>query len=574
MVVWCNMKRSISRYILFFPGSLLALLIALLPATSLAMITPVSDSIHDRVAAIQDGDRVHIQGTTLVSAIVLPALYARRDYAPVWSNPVSVQQLIAAIETIDTEGLDPADYNLATLRLLLERNAETGPANPEHRAELDLLLTDSLIRLGYHLSFGKVDPEALDSNWNMTRYVEDFDALLALGDSIENGQVDKLLQSLKPQSIKYDRLKTALARYRLYQQLGGWEPVPEGPSLKTGMVDDRVPVLRARLIATGDLSTHDMYFPTFDDALAAGVARFQRRHGLEDDGVVGARTLRELNVPVEARIEQIRANLERARWVMHDLPDTFIMVDIAGFNVRLYRNREVLWETRAVVGQPYRMSPIFRSTLTYLDINPTWTVPPVVLKEDLLPELRKDPHYLEQKDMQVIDYHGNPVDADSIEWSHYTAENFPWLIRQQAGPKNALGRIKFMFPNPHSVYLHDTPSKSLFNKPERAFSSGCIRIEHPLELAELLLQANPGWDRDRLVKAVDSLDTRSISLAEPVTIILMYWTVAVDEDGTVSFNRDIYQRDPQIIQGLDEPFRFRDSEIIRTHGEMAARLQN
>jgi murein L,D-transpeptidase YcbB/YkuD len=564
------MNNNNLRYIFSFPASLLALLALLVPVISVATGNPVSDSIHSRVAAIQNGQRVHIHDTTLASTIVLPALYARRDYTPVWSNPVSVRQLIGAIENIVTEGLNPADYNLATLSLLLEQNSKTGLTNPKRSADLDLLLTDSLIRLGYHLAFGKVDPEVLDSNWNMTRYIEDLDALLTLGDSIESGQVDELLQSLKPQSIKYERLKTALASYRHYQQLGGWEPVPQGGSLKPGMVDSRVPALRARLIATGDLSTRDMYFTTYDDALARGVERFQRRHGLEADGMVGPKTLLELNVPVEARIDQIRANLERTRWVMHDLPDTFIMVDIAGFNVRLFRDREIIWETRAVVGQPYRMSPIFRSTLTYLDLNPTWTVPPVVLKEDLLPELRKDPTYLEQKDMQVIDYQGDPVEIESIEWTRYSADNFPWLIRQQPGPKNALGRIKFMFPNPHSVYLHDTPSKSLFNEPERAFSSGCIRIEHPFELAELLLEGNVGWDRGSLIQAVDSLDTRSISLAEPITIILMYWTVAVDENGAVSFNRDIYQRDPPIIQGLGKPFRFRDREIIRTHGEMAA----
>jgi murein L,D-transpeptidase YcbB/YkuD len=564
------MNNNNLRYIFSFPASLLALLALLVPVISVATGNPVSDSIHSRVAAIQNGQRVHIHDTTLASTIVLPALYARRDYTPVWSNPVSVRQLIGAIENIVTEGLNPADYNLATLSLLLEQNSKTGLTNPKRSADLDLLLTDSLIRLGYHLAFGKVDPEVLDSNWNMTRYIEDLDALLTLGDSIESGQVDELLQSLKPQSIKYERLKTALASYRHYQQLGGWEPVPQGGSLKPGMVDSRVPALRARLIATGDLSTRDMYFTTYDDALARGVERFQRRHGLEADGMVGPKTLLELNVPVEARIDQIRANLERTRWVMHDLPDTFIMVDIAGFNVRLFRDREIIWETRAVVGQPYRMSPIFRSTLTHLDLNPTWTVPPVVLKEDLLPELRKDPTYLEQKDMQVIDYQGDPVEIESIEWTRYSADNFPWLIRQQPGPKNALGRIKFMFPNPHSVYLHDTPSKSLFNEPERAFSSGCIRIEHPFELAELLLEGNVGWDRGSLIQAVDSLDTRSISLAEPITIILMYWTVAVDENGAVSFNRDIYQRDPPIIQGLGKPFRFRDREIIRTHGEMAA----
>ncbi len=391
MVARCKMNSSNPRSIFSFPASLLMLLALIMSVASSAASTPVSNFIQARVSAIQSGQSVHIQDTILASAIVLPALYARRHYAPVWSNPVSVRQLIRAIEAIDAEGLSPADYNLDTLKLLLEQHMEPALANPEHSADLDLLLTDSLIRLGYHLSFGKVDPEALDSNWNMTRYIDDLDALLALSGPIENGQLNKLLQSLKPQSIKYENLKTALGQYRLYQQLGGWEPVAQGPSLKPGMVDARVPVLRARLVATGDLTMQDLYFTTYDDMLAAGVARFQRRHGLADDGVAGPRTLRELNVPVEARINQIRANLERTRWVMRDLPDTFIMVDIAGFDVRLFRNREAIWETRAVVGQPYRMSPIFRSTLTYLELNPTWTIPPIVLKEDVLPELRKDP---------------------------------------------------------------------------------------------------------------------------------------------------------------------------------------
>lgn len=552
-------------------GRLLPSLVALLLLSGPALPdSQVSDTIYARVADILGGIDVSIDQTPIASAIVLPALYAKRDYAPVWSNPASVQQMISAIEHVDQDGLDPADYNLATLKLLLERNNETGDANPVRTANLDLLLTDSLIRLGYHLSFGKVDPEELDSNWNMTRYLEDLDTLLQQDNAIEHGRVNELLQSLLPQSPIYQRLKQALASYRRYQQLGGWQAVPDGPALKTGMSDERVLALRARLIATHDLATQDMLLPTYDDAVEAGVKHFQRRHGLEVDGIAGQKTLAELNVPVEARIAQIRANLERARWMLRDLPDTYIMVDIAGFNVRLFRNGEVAWETRAVVGKPYRMSPVFRSTLTYLDINPTWTVPPTVLNEDLLPELRKNPNHLAEKDMQVIDYQGNPVDARNIDWHRYTGHSFPWLIRQKPGPKNALGRIKFMFPNGHSVYLHDTPSKSLFAKPERALSSGCIRIEHPYELAELLLQGNAGWNHGRLVQAIDSLQTRTVSLEKPVTILLMYWTVSVDDDGTILFSRDIYARDPPIIRGLGEPFRFRKRDIIRPPLEMTA----
>lgn len=554
------------------PGRLLSLLLALLlmPAPALPD-DRISDTLHARITDIRDGRVVAIDQTTFTPDTVLPALYAQRDYAPVWSNPASVQQLISAIEHIDADGLDPADYNLATLKLLLERNNETGDTNPERTANLDLLLTDSLIRLGYHLAFGKVDPATLDSNWDMARHREDFDALLQQSNAIEQGRIDALLQSLRPQSSIYHRLQGALATYRRYAQLGGWQALADGPALQSGMTDARVPALRARLAATDDLASDDLDLPLFDAALEAGVRQFQHRHGLESDGVVGQKTLAELNVPVEARIAQIRANLERARWMLHDLPDTYVMADIAGFTVRLYRDDRVAWETRAVVGKQQRMSPLFRSTLTYLDLNPTWTVPPTVLEEDLLPELRRNPQHLAEKGMQVIDYQGNPVDADSIDWRRYTGHSFPWLIRQQPGPKNALGRIKFMFPNRHSVYLHDTPSKALFARAERAFSSGCIRIENPYELAELLLKGN-GWDRGRLMHAVDSLQTRSVTLQQPVAILLTYWTAAVNDDGTILFNRDIYARDPPVIRGLAEPFRFRERELVRPAREMTASL--
>jgi murein L,D-transpeptidase YcbB/YkuD len=258
--------------------------------------------------------------------------------------------------------------------------------------------------------------------------------------------------------------------------------------------------------------------------------------------------------------------------MLRDLPDQWIMADIAGFSVRLYRDDALAWETRAVVGQQDRMSPVLRSTLTYLDLNPTWTVPPTVLDEDLLPELRRNPARLAEKNMQVIDYAGNPVDAGTIDWQHYSGRTFPWLIRQRPGPQNALGRIKFMFPNPYAVYLHDTPGKALFRRTERAFSSGCIRVEHPYELAEQLLAGTPGWDRDRLRRAIDSLQTRSISLTEPVTILLSYWTAFVDEDGTVRFSRDIYGRDLPLIRALAEPFRFRERELLRAPPEMTAAL--
>jgi murein L,D-transpeptidase YcbB/YkuD len=564
-----NVTSPVARPIII--SGLLAASLMLVCATALADRT-LRETIQSRVTSIGAGETVTIGDSVLASRTLLPAFYAQRGYTPAWANPDSVSQLLAAIEVIDADGLVAADYHLDTLRQLHQRMGNTQAFNPELLADFDLLLTDSLIRLGYHLSFGKVDPEALDSNWNMFRYIDDLDELLLLGKAIDSGNVAQLIEQLRPQSGQYEQLRKALSKYRTYALLGGWRPVPPGPMLKTGTTGERVLALRARLVATGDLSTQDMFLPTFDDAVATGVQRFQRRHGLVDDGRVGRKTLSELNIPVEARIDQIRANLERARWVLHDLPDTYIMVDIAGFSARFYRDNEVIWESRAQVGRPARESPVFRSTLTYLDINPTWTVPPTILDEDLLPELRADPGYLASRDMKVIDYDGNRIDPEKIDWHRYSGRSFPWLIRQQPGPKNALGRIKFMFPNRHSVYLHDTPSKSLFEKPERAFSSGCIRIEKPYDLAELLLAGNRGWNHGRLIETINTQQTQTVNLAEPVTIIMLYWTVNVDDDGTVRFSRDIYERDKAIISGLNDTFSFRARDIIRSTPERTALL--
>jgi murein L,D-transpeptidase YcbB/YkuD len=524
----------------------------------------VQQLLIDRVTRIEAGETVSIADSEIASRILLPAVYRAHEYAPLWHNPHSVEQLLAAIRTSELDGLDPSDYNLHTLERLLQQRRDSAADN-KLACELDLLLTDSLVRLGYHLNFGKVDPEALDSDWNMTRYIEDMDTLVQQTDAIETGNIDLLLQSLRPQVPAYARLMAALAQYRELQARGGWAAVAPGETLKPGMSGERVAALRERLLVTTDMQPGTGDPASFDAALETGVRAFQQRHGLEDDGIVGKTTLAALNVPVEQRIDQIRANLERARWVLHDLPETYILVDIAGFRVTYTRDGEIVWETRAQVGQPFRKTPVFRARMTYLEVNPTWTVPPTILKEDVLPAIKRDPGYLAQKNMQIIDYNGNPVDTASLEWQRYTGRNFPYLIRQGPGPENALGRIKFMFPNKHLVYLHDTPSKSLFGKVTRAFSSGCIRIEHPYELAGLLLEGDPDWNLEKVLAAVDSLKTRTISLHQPVSVILLYWTAGFTPDGRVAFKQDIYERDPAIVRGLNADFRFRSSAVIRDH---------
>jgi murein L,D-transpeptidase YcbB/YkuD len=330
--------------------------------------------------------------------------------------------------------------------------------------------------------------------------------------------------------------------------------VSGGPVLEVGSSGLRVVELRARLRVTGDLTDPDPLRPEYyDDRLEACVKHFQMRHGIEADGKVGPRTLEELNVPVETRIDQLRASLERMRWVFRDLPERYLIVDIAGFHAYLMESDREIWETRVQVGKPYHATPVFKDQIRYLEFNPTWTIPPGILRRSTLPEIRRDPNYLRDNSMTVLTAGGKVVDPATIDWAATASGAFPYMIRQEPGPHNALGLVKFMFPNTYMVYLHDTPSKGLFARSERAFSSGCIRTENPFELAELML-ADQGWDRARIDQVLASKKTTRVNLRDPVTVMLLYWTAEADADGTVYFRRDLYDRDGPIIDGLKKPF--------------------
>jgi murein L,D-transpeptidase YcbB/YkuD len=317
----------------------------------------------------------------------------------------------------------------------------------------------------------------------------------------------------------------------------------------------RVVALRQRLAAEGFLSPASNQGELFDAEVEAAVKQFQDHHYLTADGVVGRGTLAALNVPIESRIDQLRVNLERGRWVLHDLESRFIIVDIAGFEAFYYNNDEDVWTTRVQVGKPYRATPVFRDQITYLDFNPTWTIPPTILAKDILPKVKRDVSYLSERNIKVLDRNGTVIDPHTLDWSKYSGRNFPYILRQDPGPNNALGRVKFMFPNPHFVYLHDTPSKSLFNRTGRAFSSGCIRVEKPVELAEILLNDPKRWNQEKIRREFETAKTRSVRLKEPVPILLFYWTARPDDNGHVRFKQDIYGRDTAVLRALNDDFK-------------------
>jgi murein L,D-transpeptidase YcbB/YkuD len=286
----------------------------------------------------------------------------------------------------------------------------------------------------------------------------------------------------------------------------------------------------------------------YDEYLVAAVKQFQRDQYLEDDGAIGPATRAALNVSAQSRVDQIRVNLDRARWLLHNIPQELLLVDVAGFKITYFKAGEPVWKSRVQVGMSYRTTPIFKSEVNYITLNPTWTVPPTILRKDILPKLRKDLSYLREHKIRVLDANGQQLDPATVDW------NRPGnvILRQDAGADAALGKAVIRFPNPYSVYLHDTPHQKLFSKSQRAFSSGCIRVERALELVELLLAQTPDWDAAAINKALATGKTRNVTLTKRVPIMLAYWTVDAVSDSKVAFKPDIYARDAAVLAGLNQ----------------------
>jgi L,D-transpeptidase YcbB len=521
---------------------------------------PVAEFIRERLEAglamgapRAAGDRIHSMET-------LPAFYVERDFEPAWlrgPRPTpAAQELIRAVRDAERDGLDPRHYHLGAIDSLIPRLGGDGDDELRRRVDVDLLLTDAFLILGSHLHLGRVNPETRDPEWRANRRGADLGSVLK--DALESGEVARALDDLRPREDTYHGLRDALVHYRRLAAEGGWAAVPSGPILEPGDAGPRVVALRARLAATGDLPASamaggDLEDELFDEVLATAVRRFQRRMGLEPDGRVGPASLRAMNVPVQDRIAQLEVNLERWRWMPQELGERYFLVNIPAFSVELWEEGEKLRELRAIVGRAYRATPVFSSTMTYLVLAPHWHVPPGIAQNDQLPRIRENPGYIASQRMVLLDQGTNRVvDPHGIDWTGMTGAEFNrrFRLRQDPGPNNALGAVKFIFPNRHNVYLHDTPGRELFDRAARDFSSGCIRVEGALELAAHLLRHDPSWTPERIREVVQGGRERYVNLPVHYRVHLQYWTAWLDEEGRVNFRNDIYDRDPRVREAL------------------------
>ena len=492
----------------------------------------------------------------IASINLLLQIYEQRNFLPTWNDQQQVGELVKAIKATAADGLGPSDYHLKQVESTYAALLAGEQVSPQERAVQDLVLTDSLVRLGYHQLFGKVNPYTLDPNWNFRRELNDIDPAVAIQKAIDSPSLTDYLSTFFQRGWFYRNMRTALADYRQIATNGGWPVIPDGPTLKPGNSDRRLPVLARRLRISGDLAPQDAVDvpKIYNERLQQAVRYFQDRHGLDTDAVIGPATLRALNVPVEKRVEQLEINIERARWVFDDIEDDFVLVNIAGFRAYVLRNREVVWQTKVQVGKTYHQSPVFRDEIKYVVLNPTWTVPYSIASKEILPKIKSDPNYFATRDFDLKDKNGRLANPAIVDWNTVTERNFPFWLVQRPGPNNALGRVKIMFPNEHAGYLHDTPSKALFGKSERAFSHGCIRVENPFDLAEQLLGGD-GWNQTKFQEVLDSKETKTVLLSKPMPVLLLYWTAMVNPDGVVYFYNDVYARDPRIVEALNEPFR-------------------
>jgi murein L,D-transpeptidase YcbB/YkuD len=499
---------------------------------------PATDQIQlvlrTRLPASGAAPRLEVEGQSFRASPFLSCFYERREFLPAWSvdgklRP-EVEELLTALAASGNDGLRAEDYR----PVALERIAAAMRSRPEagRLADLDLLLSDAFLAFAAHLRNGKVNPAAIYRDCALKPDAADLAQVLE--EALAADRLREALAGLAPPHSGYARLREALGRYRRIAARGGSELVPPGPTLRAGDRGERIAALRARLAEAALSDAAEPVPPgevpdVFDAPLEEAARGFQRRHGLESDGVVGPATLAELNQRAEDHISQLEVNLERWRWIPRDLGRRHVRVNIAAFRLEAVDEGRTALDMGVIVGKPYTRTPIFSSAMNAVVLNPSWYVPQSIAANELLPRARKDPDYLRRGNYEVL-----PGSR----------------LRQRPGPQNALGQIKFVFPNRFNVYLHDTPARTLFGQTVRTFSHGCIRIEKPFDLAVWVLGDDPRWTPEAIRAGIDAGKERTVKLSRAIPVHVAYWTAWVDDAGTLRLGPDVYGRDPGVAQLL------------------------
>jgi murein L,D-transpeptidase YcbB/YkuD len=462
-------------------------------------------------------------------------LYATFNQSLLWLDDKGVHQprvtaLLTAVSNADSDAIRLADFPLAELSRTLQALDDKPTA--QQLAEADVLLSSVFAAYGEDMLTGQISPNGLAQAWHINSQDEKVDSALSL--TMREDDFGSGLVRMRPTDAGYDSLRMQLGQYRALAGKGDWPTIPDGRALKRGDHDSatRLEALRGRLRAEGYLGEDSVAAPgVYDAALAGAIASFQARHSIAVDSMLGKETLDALNVPVAYRVAQIASNLERYRWMPRDLGQRYILVNVPEFYLHAYDSGQKALDMKVIVGQEYedKATPVFSDSMEYVVFRPYWNVTPNIAAKEIFPKVAQDPGYLAANDMEVYSDHGRQA------------------VRQRPGPKNALGYVKFLFPNDYNIYLHDTPNHELFAKDVRAFSHGCIRVEKPAELAQWVL----GWPADKVDAAMHGADNHQVNVPQKIPVYIVYFTTFV-QDGQLNFGNDLYDRDSKLVAQMTE----------------------
>ncbi|PRY84992.1 L,D-transpeptidase family protein [Mongoliibacter ruber] len=508
-----------------------------------------------------------VRGQRLFSSVVINRFYSSREFKSAWSEQGKLLELAYEmryeIAQAKFDGFNPQDYHLEIINELFDRLEQKSSSLDDPDlvllSSVDVLLTDAFMMLASHLSMGKVDPEALKTVWNIQRNLPELAFDQRLEEALEEGSLRKTIESFYPSFSIYKKMRDGLrAMYDFKDKekatsSKAWKTIKIDKSIKLNDTHSSIPEIKKRLNFWGFLDTLDSSGKTYNEKTMEGLKLLQVRHGMEPDGVIGQGTVFALNQTPDDLIAQAAVNLERLRWLPDNIKDSeLILVNTANFQLDYIQNRDTLLTSKVIVGRTYHSTPQFSAEMSYLVFSPTWTVPVSITRSEIIPAAKKDPDYFRKKNMKLLTSGGREVDPSSLDWSKVNPREFPYTVRQEPGEQNSLGLVKFMFPNKYSVYIHDTPSRSLFVREDRALSHGCIRIQKPFEFAKLLLSYDSRWTDDRIKSAMRQDKEQTVLLNRKIPVVIFYLTYWADPNGNVFFRRDIYNRDKEIFDALQQ----------------------
>ena len=472
----------------------------------------------------------------------LKAHYLDNDGSIYWVGTGRMTPFIQRLEDAQFDGLNPDDYPVDTL---IDVRDSIDPDDPYGAAKAELYYSAFFVAYAADLRIGRIAPQKVDPYQFRNR--KTIDVLRVLTELNKQRSPGKFLSNFEPRNEHYQALKKMMRVYATEADEMTWPVVEQGAALKPGMSDPRVVKVRALLSLTGDYEWQDSGSPLYDQQLAIAVQRFQQRHGLEAKGLIGKQTIIAMDVKPEDRISQIMVNMERWRWMPDNLGDYHLMVNLAAFELQRVQSSIIVERMNVVVGAVATQTPEFSDEMEYVELNPTWTVPYSIATREMLPKLRSNPYaYAEEFDVFM---NGALSSWGAIDWNAYGPGKFPFTFRQRPGPKNALGKVKFMLPNKHNIYLHDTPSKDKFASTSRAFSHGCIRLSRPIDLAHTIIGEVPGWNDQRVDNVLASGVLTRVPLQRHIPVHLIYSTAFKGENG-IEFRPDVYGRDRKLYNAL------------------------